>query len=58
MKLRLYHRLVVEGEALHLAKSIGGGRGVVEDHPGLPFVLQRLEGQHLQYPPELREHRV
>lgn len=58
IKISNYHGLVVEREALHLANGIGGRRHVLEDDPSLAFVLERLEGQHIQNLPELREHGV
>lgn len=53
-----YHGLVVEGEALQLPQSVGGGRELLEDHEGLTPHLHGLHRHDLHYLTELREERV
>lgn len=53
-----HHGLVVEGEALKLPQSVGGGGQLLEDHEGLPphpHGLQRHDADDLT---ELGEERV
>lgn len=53
-----HHGLVVEGEALQLPQSVGGGGELLEDDEGLPPHRRSLHRHHVQDLTELRQERV
>jgi len=53
-----YHGLVVEGEALQLPQSVGGGGELFEDDKGLSPHLRCLHGHDVDDLTKLREERV
>lgn len=55
---RTYHGLVVEGEALQLPQSVGGGRQLFENHKRLSPHLHGLHGHNVNNLTELGEQSV